>query len=343
WRDIGIPEPGPFADATFYVPQQLGAEAAEQRGREALPYSWGLEDLIERNLFPYIFAEDDREDDNFAGLLSMIERMLARERIEEGRVVLRMLDRDKAPNTPRTLSTLTDWVGDQLDNGLPSLRNQHHGTVSKLYRRLLRIVQSGSGVLRVQEPRGHPLDVTATETVPPRVVDIAAIGDAGLQRFVVGAIVRQIADARVGPRAVRGLRYLLMLDELNRWAPRGARDPITKLIERVAAEMRSQGVVLLGAQQQASQVSEKVIEAAAIRMLGRTGSLELEQTVWKSVPPAFRRLVTGLRKEEKVVLTPSARQPMIIRMPCPAWAMNQEDVAFTRPVNGRLPRTERED
>ena len=86
---------------------------------------------------------------------------------------------------------------------------------------------------------------------------------------------------------MRGLRYLLMLDELNRWAPRGARDPITKLIERVAAEMRSQGVVLLGAQQQASQVSEKVIEAAAIRMLGRTGSLELEQTVWKSVPPAF--------------------------------------------------------
>ena len=43
------------------------------------------------------------------------------------------------------------------------------------------------------------------------------------------------------------------------------------------------------------------------------------------------------------MLTPSARQPMIIRMPCPAWAMNHEDVAFTPPVNGRMPRTERED
>jgi hypothetical protein len=107
--------------------------------------------------------------------------------------------------------------------------------------------------------------------------------------------------------------------------------------------MRSQGVVLLGAQQQASQVSEKVIEAAAIRMLGRTGALELEQTVWKSVPPAFRRLVSGLRKEEKVVLTPSARQPMIVRMPCPAWAMNHEDVLFTPPPTGRLPHAERED
>jgi hypothetical protein len=341
WRQIGIPEPAPFADARFFVPQQLGTEVAEQRGREAEAYSWGLEDLIERNLFPFIFAEDDREDENFAGLLSVIERMLARERIEDGRVVLRILD---MPGVPRTMRALTDWVGEQLDQGLANnLRGQHHGTVSKLYRRLLRIVQSGSGVLRVEEPRGHPLDITATETVGPRVVDIAAIGDAGLQRFVVGAIVRQIADARVGPRAVRGLRYLLMLDELNRWAPRGARDPITKLIEHVAAEMRSQGVVLLGAQQQASQVSEKVIEAAAIRMLGRTGALELEQTVWKSVPAAFRRLVSGLRKEEKVVLTPSARQPMIVRMPCPPWAMNQEDVLFTPPVTGRLPRAERED
>ena len=53
--------------------------------------------------------------------------------------------------------------------------------------------------------------------------------------------------------------------------------------------------------------------------------------------------MSGLRKEEKVVLTPSARQPMIVRMPCPAWAMNQEDVLFTPPATGRLPRAERED
>jgi hypothetical protein len=87
WNEMGVSNPGPFAGATFHVPQQLGAEAAEQRGREAQPYSWGLQDLVERNLFSYIFAEDDREDDNFAALLSSIERKLARERIEDGRIV----------------------------------------------------------------------------------------------------------------------------------------------------------------------------------------------------------------------------------------------------------------
>jgi hypothetical protein len=41
WRQIGIPVPGPFADARFFVPQQLGTEVAEQRGREAEAYSGG--------------------------------------------------------------------------------------------------------------------------------------------------------------------------------------------------------------------------------------------------------------------------------------------------------------
>ena len=53
--------------------------------------------------------------------------------------------------------------------------------------------------------------------------------------------------------------YLVTLDELNRFAPHGSKDAITQLIERVAAEMRSQGIILLGAQQNASLVSSRVI------------------------------------------------------------------------------------
>ncbi|HEX4607168.1 MAG TPA: ATP-binding protein, partial [Urbifossiella sp.] len=70
-----------------------------------------------------------------------------------------------------------------------------------------------------------------------------------------------------------GLRYVVTLDELNRFAPKSGSDPITKKIEEVAAEMRSQGVILLGAQQQASLVSPRVIENAGVRAVGRSGSL----------------------------------------------------------------------
>src|SRR5690606_18143314 len=131
------------------------------------------------------------------------------------------------------------------------------------------------GVLRRDDRNGAPLNLVRTDTSDPIVVDLSALARfPELQRFVVATILRQLVEARTGANAVRGLVYLVTIDELNRFAPRGANDPITQLIEMVAAEMRSQGIILLGAQQQASKVSEKVIENAAIRVLGRTGSLE---------------------------------------------------------------------
>jgi hypothetical protein len=69
--------------------------------------------------------------------------------------------------------------------------------------------------------------------------------------------------------AVEGLRYLVTLDELNRFAPKGGKDPITEMIERVAAEMRSQGIILLGAQQEASRVSPRVQASFRAPMLAK--------------------------------------------------------------------------
>ena len=113
---------------------------------------------------------------------------------------------------------------------------------------------------------------------------------------------------------------------LNRFAPHGARDPITQLFELIAAEMRSQGIILLGAQQQASQVSSKVIENAGIKVLGRTGSLELTQPVWRSLSPSARAKAVALTVDEKLILQDSFRAPMHVRVPYPPWAMRREEV-----------------
>ena len=335
WARLGIEKPEPFAEAIVYAPQRVDGSTAVATGRTTKPYSWGLRDLLERDLFLYIFADDDREDENFLGLATAVSQVLASEKLEGVQIRPRM--RQNAP--VHTLDELILWVEKQiaLPPGERAIRNQPPGTWSKLYRRLLRIAQSSSGVIRRYEESGAPLDITASETVPPRVVDIQSISDPGLQRFVVAAIVRQIADARTGPNAVQGLHYVLLIDELNRWAPRGGRDPITRLVEHVAAEMRSQGVVLFGAQQQASQVSEKVIENASIRLLGRTGALELEHAVWRGIPTAFRRMIGGLQPKEKVFLTPTARQPMFVRMPFPPWAMRRDEAEPPDQVQGSEP------
>jgi DNA helicase HerA-like ATPase len=89
---------------------------------------------------------------------------------------------------------------------------------------------------------------------------------------------------------------------MNRFAPRGSKDSITQLIEQVAAEMRSQGIILLGAQQQASKISERVFENSAIKVVGRSGSLEMGQTIWKFMSEASRKRAANLQADEKLII-----------------------------------------
>lgn len=89
--------------------------------------------------------------------------------------------------------------------------------------------------------------------------------------------------------------------------------------------MRSQGVLLFGAQQQASLVSSRVIENSAIKALGQTGAQELQSGVWSGLSDAARRRATGLLRGEKLIMAPGFRQPMHVVVPRPPWAMNLEE------------------
>jgi len=91
--------------------------------------------------------------------------------------------------------------------------------------------------------------------------------------------------------------------------------------------MHSERIILLRAQQQASKVSEKVIENAALRVLGRTGTLELDATVWRFLSASAKSKATVLPLEEKLVIQDNFREPMHIRVPFPVWAMNPKEAA----------------
>jgi hypothetical protein len=231
-----------------------------------------------------------------------------------------------------TFQGLLDWVNEQvaLADEQRRLRSHHGGTWRKLYRRLLKTVYESGGVLRRHDRAGNPLRLERGDTCDPIVVDLAALaGQPEMQRFVVATILRQLVEARTGTHAVRGLVYLVTLDELNRFAPRGARDPITQLVEMVAAEMRSQGIILLGAQQQASKVSDKVIENAAIRVLGRSGGLELGTAPWRFLSQSAQRKAERLPPTEKLFIQDNFREPMHVRVPFPVWAMNPREARRT--------------
>ena len=328
WQTLGVDNPEPFSNVTFYAPQIPAGVIPVSTGRNDTvhPYSWSLSNIIEKGLFPYLFADDESINDNFRALVLDIEAYLTRETIQnDGEIIFSL-----QPGSPQTFKELLEWL-DNEDNRNSNFSSHHLATWRKLRRKLGLLINEGNGVLRRDDRNGNPLDLGIRQTSDPIVIDLNSLAKVpSLQRFVVATIFQQLVRERTGTNRVKGLVYLVALDELNRFAPRGSKDPITKLIETVAAEMRSQGIILLGAQQQASKVSDRVIENASIRVLGRSGSLELSQSVWRSLSKSAQRKATELAVNEKMIIQDN--EPMYVRFPMPPWAMNPSEVDNSRNV-----------
>jgi DNA helicase HerA-like ATPase len=323
WKDIGILDPKPFENVQFFAPQQKNMTIPATTGRtsgDVQSYSWSLSDIIEQRLFKFLFSEEDVYEANFGGLVGELEEWLTTETGAGPK--LRTTD-----GAPQTFQQLLDWFK-QNKADKEFFGDAHAGTKGKLLRRLKYVVQEGDGVLRRSDPEGNPLTIPAAGVEGPIVIDLFALNTTpSLQRFVVAAVLNRIIEYRSG-KQVKGLRYLITLDELNRFAPKGGSDPITQQIEMVAAEMRSQGVILLGAQQQASLVSPRVIENSAVRALGRSGTLELGQDVWKFLGPSPRSSAAQLQPEEKLLYQPSFREPMLAKIAFPPFALSESDASL---------------
>lgn len=319
WTAIGVEDPQPFRNVRFFAAQEAKSPNPVRTGRDVVEaYSWGLADIIEQRLFRFLFADEDIGNPNFGALVGSIE-----ERLTD--------DTNNAPklraDAPQTFEALLPWVKtvDKAEIGDP-----HSGTRASVVRRLRGLIQDSDGVLRRRDSRGRPLKMPKSETDGPWVIDLFAIKDDKVKRFVVATVFYQLVELRSG-NAVEGLRYLVTLDELNRFAPKTGSDPITEMIERVAAEMRSQGIILLGAQQEASRVSPRVIENAGIKAVGRSGSLELSADVWKFLGPAARTQAAQIMEDEKLLVQASFRAPMLAKIPFPPWALRKEESQLDAP------------
>ena len=320
WADMGVSDPHPFAKAELYAPQDKGLATPIRTGgrnTDVKPYSWSLSDIIEQGLFKYLFAADDLSTANLGGLVGEVEEWLTSGSTEAPR----LRDTD---NAPQTFEALVEWFK-KIRDSKSMFSEFQAGTKGSFLRRLKHIVKEGDGVLRRQDPKGNPLRIPGGGIEHPIVIDLFGLTRIpSLQRFVVAAVFHQIM-AHQTAKHVEGLKYLVTLDELNRFAPKDSKDSITEQIEIVAAEGRSQGVILLGAQQQASLVKPRVIENCALRAVGRSGTLELGQPVWSFLGKSARDAASQLQPEEKLLYQPSFREPMLAKIPFPPFALSQGD------------------
>ena len=90
---------------------------------------------------------------------------------------------------------------------------------------------------------------------------------------------------------------------------------------------RSLGIILIGAQQTASEVERRVIANSAIRVVGRLDSAEANRDEYGFLPSAHRQRATISKPGTMILSQPELPVPLVLEFPFPAWA--------TRPAEAR--------
>jgi DNA helicase HerA-like ATPase len=150
------------------------------------------------------------------------------------------------------------------------------------------------------------------------VIDIHRL-HATAQTFVVGVVLKRMLEQKEARGAARPLVFVL-LDELNKYAPRSGWSPIGDVLRDVAERGRSLGVSLLGAQQTASEVERRVVANAALKVVGRLDAAEAERGEYGFLTPTARRRAALLSPGTMLVAQPDIPTPILLRFPFPAWA-----------------------
>ena len=131
----------------------------------------------------------------------------------------------------------------------------------------------------VPNPGKHSIRLDQNQVT---VVDLHNLNDRA-KRFVVGVTLRR-AFAEKERAGQNDELLMVVLDELNKYAPREGASPIKEILLDIAERGRSLGVILIGAQQTASEVERRIIANSSIRVVGRLDSAEAAREEY-GLPP----------------------------------------------------------
>jgi DNA helicase HerA-like ATPase len=139
------------------------------------------------------------------------------------------------------------------------------------------------------------------------------------QRFVVGVTLRTEFERKEKAGTAKPLLFVV-LDELNKYAPREGDSPIKDVLLDIAERGRSLGVVLIGAQQTASEVERRIVANSAIRIVGRLDPAEASRPEYGFLPAVQRARALIAKPGTMFVGQPEIPVPLVTEFPFPAWA-----------------------
>lgn len=349
---LGLPRQ-PFRDTQFLAPPRAAGLGdaivphTDQRSEGVTPFIFSLREFCAKRMLPYVFS-DASSSLNLGFVIGNIEEKLARLaqnqpssgtglRVDDWQVEL-------SENVPedlefselggvviRTFDQLVSYLEfklleDRDGEGDPKwVLKQSPGTLRAFTRRLRGVQKHLTPLIRgdlsqVQAEKYRPNLLRGAQL---SVVDIHNLSGPA-QMFVVGVLLREVFDHK--EKYGRQDTVFVVLDELNKYAPRDEGSPIKDVLLEIAERGRSLGIILIGAQQTASEVERRIVSNAAIRVVGRLDLAEAERPEYRFLPQSFRSRAGILQPGTMLVSQPDVPNPVLVNYPFPAWATRRDEM-----------------
>jgi uncharacterized protein len=313
-----------FNSVGFFAPptpdDPAGRPHVTGRTSGVSPFWWTLGEFCTGELLPYAFADAEDERNQYTTVIHQVATRLRREAVPvadgavsiEGRLLRsyvelvelisdRLLDEDAR----------RDWAGPVTGTG----------TINAFLRRLRSSVKPLRTIVRgdLADTSGRRV---STENHQVTVVDLHNLPERA-QRFVVG-VVLAAETARKEAAGAGGLLFT-MIDELNKYAPREGSSPIKEVLLDIAERGRSLGIILIGAQQTASEVERRIVSNSSIKVVGRLDPAEAGRPEYGFLPATQRARATLAKPGTMFVSQPEIPVPLAVEFPFPAWATRQSE------------------
>jgi DNA helicase HerA-like ATPase len=328
---------GPFANVGLWAPSQAGDIALPDTGGRTegvVSYYWTLREFCRDRMIRFLFADADAETSQLNMLLGQVERWLVDQMeyqpSDRGDVTLRLPTGD--PANVGSLEELSDFFGKYLDG---IVKNAVAGTVGAFLRRFEAAAAAVSPLvrgIREMEAKAHRFDWSQKQV---SVIDINRLSDRA-KRFVVGVVVKRLMEEKE-KSGTREPLVFLVLDELNKYAPREGHSPIKEVLLDISERGRSLGVVLIGAQQTASEIERRVTANASFRVVGRLDAAESQRAEYGFLSTPARMRSAILKPGTMYLQQPDVPVALLVQFPFPSWATRADEVAAlsTSSSNGK--------
>jgi DNA helicase HerA-like ATPase len=330
YAELGLPA-GAFASAGFYAPptpdDPSGRPFVTGRTSGVTAFWWTLAEFCVGELLPYVFADAEDERNQYTMVIHTVAARLRREAtpVGDGAVSIE-------GQILRTYDALVEFVAERL--GDDEARRDWAGpvtgtgTVNAFLRRLRSSLKPLRGIVRGDLPDTPARRVT-TAGRQVTVVDLHNLPERA-QRFVVG-VVLAAETARKEAAGASGLLFT-MIDELNKYAPREGSSPIKEVLLDIAERGRSLGIILVGAQQTASEVERRIVANSSVKVVGRLDPAEAGRPEYGFLPASQRIRATLAKPGTMFVSQPEIPVPLAVEFPFPAWATRLSESAGEAPA-----------